>query len=139
MTREQIENTLGINITIQNYSKLEQAINQACNNLGITINNTTKHPLPRQTTLSKILSLQTKGCNKYSEILNSKTYHEFNPSHCEAKWHNDLNTNLSINTWNKYWQLNSKKMYNNQSKWIDYQVLRHSLKQTISCTTFSII
>ena len=115
-------------MNIQNYNKLVQAINNGCNTLGITLNNTIKHPQPRQTTLTKILALQTKGCNKYSDILNCKTYQEYNPSHCEAKWHSELNTNISINNWNKYWQLNSKRIFNNQSKWIDYQILRHSLK-----------
>merc|ERR1712002_224514 len=115
-------------MNIQNYNKLEQAINNGCNTLGITLNNTTKHPQPRQTNLTKILALQTKGCKKYSEIINCKTYQECNPSHCEAKWHSELNTNISIDIWNKYWQLNSKRIFNNQSKWIDYQILRHSLK-----------
>ena len=61
MTKEQINTSRGINMTDQNYSKLEQAIALTCNNLGVILRNTNKQPQPRQTTLSKILSLQKKG------------------------------------------------------------------------------
>ena len=44
MTKEQIEQKLDINMTIQNYNRMQQAINNGCTTLGITLNNTITQP-----------------------------------------------------------------------------------------------
>ena len=110
------------------YNQLKSAILAGCRKLGIRINVSQAQCRPRYSSLLCIINKQTKGCKKYYNLLENKTVQHFNTSMQEKKWHKELNTIISVDTWNRYWQLCANIKYDNKTKWHQYQILRHSLK-----------
>jgi len=58
----------------------------------------------------------------------SRHFIQNNTSEIEKKWHIDLNTILSIDSWNIYWNFVSKLKYFNDIKWLQLRILRRCLK-----------
>ena len=54
----------------------------------------------------------------------------------EEKWHNELNSRLSVDFWNKSWKSLSQLKMNNDLKWIQYQILRNILKTNVIVSKF---
>ena len=70
----------------------------------------------------------TKGCSKYykiltkSKILNNKLHIR------EEKWHSELQALHSIDFWDKTRKLYSSISFNNNLKWLQFQIVRNSLQ-----------
>ena len=58
----------------------------------------------------------------------TETYQKFNSSDKEKIWHQELSAILSIDAWNRYYQLVTGITLDNRIKWLQYQILRHLLK-----------
>ena len=69
-----------------------------------------------------------KGCSKYYKILTkNKTFK--NKLHIrEEKWHVELQTTHSLGFWDKCRNLYSSITFNNNLKWLQFQVVRNSLQ-----------
>ena len=127
-TLQEINEDFNTELTPENYTTVTNAVRNGCNSLGIILQNTHPKTNPRHTQLTHLLALQHKGCNKYNIVLQKKTHLEYNPAQIEAKWHTELNTTFSIQTWDKHWRKIGQIKYNNKAKWIQYQILCHCLK-----------
>ena len=69
-----------------------------------------------------------KGCSTYYKILTKKATLS-NSNHVrETKWHQELNLQFSINFWDKSRKLCASIDFDNQLKWLQYQIIRNSLQ-----------
>ena len=85
-----------------------------------------QHPL--KPTLIDIATSIKKGCSIYYKLLNKKAILNNKLYLREAKWHNELGTVFSLNFWNQARILCSKIDFDNQLKWLQFQIVRNSLQ-----------
>ena len=70
----------------------------------------------------------SKGCSKYHQFA-SKKQHLNNKMYVrEDKWHQELNSRFSIHFWENARRLCSKIREDNTTKWLQFQIVRHSLQ-----------
>ena len=69
-----------------------------------------------------------KGCSYYYKILTKKTTLSNNIYVRENKWHLELHSRFSINFWNNSRNLCASIDFDNQLKWLQFQIIRNSLQ-----------
>ena len=118
----------GSNITNANYDRLKYSILDGIGTLGVGLADAEPHIKPRQPLITHIASKSLRGCQYFYNIFRAKENFKTNTSKPELKWHLELNSTLSLTFWDKSWSLLSNLKYNNDLRWIQYQILRNSLK-----------
>ena len=69
-----------------------------------------------------------KGCGFYSKLLLKKSVLNNKIYLRDEKWHMELGSTFSINFWNKARTLCADIFFDNQLKWLQYQIVRNSLQ-----------
>ena len=70
----------------------------------------------------------TKGCSSYYKILTEKSKLKNKMHLRELKWHNELGSQFSINFWNNSRRLCANITFDNNLKWLQFQINRNSLQ-----------
>ena len=77
-----------------------------------------------------------KGCSLYYKLLMKKRYINNKNYIREEKWHLELNTRLSVITWDKIRKLHATINYENPLKWLQHQIIRNCLQTNVIVSHF---
>ena len=92
---------------------------------------------PYRPAFYSLVSMQTKGCNRWIN-LNKKAYGTPRGIGLrEEKWAQELGRNPGINFWNNCYIYTTKIFYSNKIKWLQYQIVRNSLKTNVIISKFT--
>ena len=83
---------------------------------------------PQRPILIAIAMSTKKGCSPYCKLLSKKSELNNKIHLREAKWHTELGSTFSVNFWDKTRNLCAKIDFDNQLKWLHYQIARNSLQ-----------
>ena len=70
----------------------------------------------------------TKGCSYYNKLLSLKSVLKNKIQRREEKWHAELGSTFSVYFWNKARKHCDNIFFDNQLKWLQFQVVRNSLQ-----------
>ena len=83
------------------------------------------------------IALSTKkGCGSYSRILSLKRRLQNKIGRRDEKWHQELQELHSVTFWDKIRHLNSTVKYDNNIKWLQYQINRNCLQTNFIVSHF---
>lgn len=106
---------------------MHQSIIFAGNDLNFNLGQAEWHCAPRQSVIIRIAHKQVSGCRAFYNVFRAKAAERGDTTRSEEKWHEQLDTVLSIDFWNSAIKLNSSHKNNNFAKWLEYQILRNSI------------
>ena len=95
--------------------------------MNINPSKCTWHQSPRQSVLIHVASQNKKGCRDFYRTFRARPNDKSNTSKIEQKWHQQLGITLSVTFWDNAWRLHASITENNQSKWLQCQILRNSI------------
>ena len=82
---------------------------------------------PKLPLIHKLSCLERKGCRSFYVALKSREWAKLGTKNDENRWHVELGTIFSIDSWNKIWRINKYALVSNKMKWINLQLLKHLL------------
>ena len=115
------------NMTQNQLNHIQAAIQTGLATLNLNLGKCDWHPRPRQSCIIAIANQNIKGCRAFYRIFRARANLKDSTCKVEEKWHAQLNANLSVTFWNNVWRLHASMQFNNQLKWLQYQVLRNCL------------
>ena len=133
---EEFKLTHGVTVTEVRYDRITTAIMEGLQKLNFNLAEAEIHQQPRQSIATHIANKDKKGCRFFYNILRRKENDKLDTSKPETKWHDELDTNLSVDFWNSSWKLLAGLKMNNDLKWLEYQVLRSILKTNTIVSKF---
>ena len=77
-----------------------------------------------------------KGCSNYYKLLMEKRFLNNKNGIREQKWHTELNSNFSVNFWDKSRKLCASINHENPIKWLQHQIVRNSLQTNLIVSHF---
>ena len=83
---------------------------------------------PQRPILIDIAMASSKGCSVYYKLLVKKASLKNNMSQRESKWHTELGATFSINFWDSARLFCAQIDFDNQLKWLQFQIVRNSLQ-----------
>ena len=83
---------------------------------------------PQKPLLIDIDTSTSKGCSKYYKILNMKANLNNKIYLRENLWHLELNQHLSVQFWDNAKRLCASINFDNQLRWLQFQIVRNSLQ-----------
>ena len=92
--------------------------------------------LPSRPTLISIALTTAKGCSNYYKYLVKKDTLKNKIYLRDEKWHNELNCRFSVNFWDRARALVAKIDFDNQLRWLQYQIVRNSLQTNVIVSHF---
>ena len=117
------------------FLSLKLAISQTLTSTGINLNQL-EYKSPARPVLFSLLTMSSKGCNKWNKIktpiAQSKSILDR-----EEKWNNSLGSIQGIFFWDKCYLNNKKIDFNNRIRWLQYQIVRGTLKTNRIISKFS--
>ena len=116
------------NISREKYIDIRFTINLALQKLKLPEIRLNMVNLPQRPILIDIAMSVKKGCSFYSRLLTKKSTLNNKISLRENKWHTELGLNFSLGFWENARRLCSKIDFDNQLKWLQYQIVRNSLQ-----------
>ena len=116
------------NITEIKYIDIRYTIMRALQKLKLPQFKLSFAQYPLRPILIDIAMSTTKGCSTYCKFLSKKASLNSKMNVREAKWHDELGTTYSIYFWDKVRLLCSKIDFDNQLKWLQFQIIRNSLQ-----------
>ena len=127
LTKLELENKYQIEISEETLIEMNYIINCTFRGLGINQTNCISPFLPVQPLLINVSNVSKKGCGAFSKFLNKNKNLNTPLADREAKWHTELQTQFSINFWNKTYAHTAGIKFENKIKWLQYQIARNSL------------
>ena len=121
----EIRSIYDLNMSPKQYEIIKNAMKSAAEKLDLKKLNWQQQP--RQPFTLKIALRQQRGCRVFYHLLRSKHNKHTSLRKYELKWNLRLNLNLPVVFWDSVWNLHAKIKSNNQFKWLQCQILRHSL------------
>ena len=115
-------------ISEHKYIDLRYIINLTFQKLNFPPKNLLCAAYPQKPTLIDIALVTNKGCSSYYKILTKKQVLRNKIILRDEKWHSELQTIYSIGFWDKTRKLNSSIQFNNNLKWLQFQIIRNSLQ-----------
>ena len=115
-------------LTFEQYIDIRYILGTAMHAIGIRKENIIAQNEPSQPLLLNIAMQSVKGCSTYYKILNKKSMLKNEIHLRETFWHRHLNCMFSVDFWKNTWKSISYLKYENQLKWLQYQIARGSLK-----------
>ena len=91
---------------------------------------------PQRPILIDIAMSTNKGCSAYCKLLAKKSTLNNKIHLRETKWHNELGLNFSINFWDNARRICSSIDFDNQLKWLQFQIVRNSLQTNVIVSHF---
>ena len=126
-SQDELQSTYSIRLTKLQLDRIQNAIKSGLASLNINLGSCTWHPAPRQSIMIQIATQNKKGCRAFYKTFRARSNLRADTSKIEAKWHTLLNSNLSVTFWDNAWRLHASINDNNQSKWLQCQILRNSI------------
>ena len=127
MTPMELNTKYNANISPVMLNKIHQAIITAANDLNFNLGQAEWHCEPRQSVIITIAQKQVSGCRSFYNVFRARACERGGTTRSEEKWHEQLDTVLSIDYWNSAIRLNSSHKNDNFAKWLEYQILRNSI------------
>ena len=127
MTRAELHRKFNINISPVYLIKIHQAITSAANDLNFNLGRAEWHCEPRQSIIIRLAQKQISGCRPFYNVLRARLNERGDNTRSEDKWHEQLNTVLSIDFWNSALRLNSNHKNDNFAKWLQFQLIRNTI------------
>lgn len=127
MTPVELNIKFNTNISPVHLNKIHQAIISAANDLNFNLGQAEWHCEPRQSIIIRIAQKQVSGCRPFYNVFRARSAERGDTTRAEDKWHEHLNTVLSIDFWNSVLRLNSGHKNDNFAKWLQYQIVRNTI------------
>ena len=117
------------NLNFLSYHRVKTVIINAAKNLNYKIYDSqlSDLQLPRLPIIHKVSCIQAKGCRAFYLALNARVWYGTSTRDCERKWQEVLETNFSVDFWDKIWKITKSALVSNKMKWINIQILRFIL------------
>ena len=118
------------NVLISNekFIDIRHCLKVALQKLNLPLNRLLCVQYPVKPLLIDIATMCDKGCSAYYKILIKKDTLSNKIHLREAKWHLELNSHFSLDFWDKTRKLCASVDFDNQLKWLQYQIVRNSLQ-----------
>ena len=97
-----------------------QKLNLSLDRLNIT--------MPYQPPLIRLINYSSQGCNRWVKLLKRLDFSNRNLQARERKWEVELGTMQGNEFWEKTYLLTKDIFYDNRLKWMQYQIVRGTLK-----------
>ena len=118
----------GIVISHDKFIDIRYTINTAISKLNVNQSKLNCANFPLKPILIDIALSIEKGCSRYYKIL-TKKQNLTNKIHLrENKWHLELNLLFSTNFWDKSRRFYASINFDNNLKWLQFQIVRNSLQ-----------
>ena len=118
----------GIVISHDKFIDIRYTINTAISKLNVNQSKLNCANFPLKPILIDIALSIEKGCSRYYKIL-TKKQNLTNKIHLrETKWHLELNLLFSTNFWDKSRRFYASINFDNNLKWLQFQIVRNSLQ-----------
>ena len=127
MTQKQLKEKYNVTLSNTQLNKLQLAMETAANYLNFNLGLAEWHCEPRQSIILQIASKSKKGCQTFYKVLRARHNERGVSTRSEDKWHDQLESILSIDFWDKAMRLNASIKYDNFAKWLQFQIIRNSI------------
>ena len=127
LSRAEMERKFKIVFNDETHLEFQYILRIARISLGLNDNDQVPVFQPFQPLLINIANLSTKGCSNYYRILRKKSNLSTTLGERETKWHQELNSILGTEYWNKVYSLTASIKNENKIKFLQYQINRNSL------------
>ena len=117
-----------VDISDEKYIDIRYCIKLAFQCIRFPISKLVCAARPLTPALIDIALITKKGCSAYNKILSQKSWLESKIGKRDEKWHRELNCVMDVSFWDKARLLGSKIPFNNNLKWLQYQINRKSLQ-----------
>ena len=84
--------------------------------------------MPYQPPLIRLINYSSQGCNRWVKLLKRLDFSNKNLQSRERKWEVELGTMQGNKFWEKTYLLSKDIFYDNRLKWMQYQIVRGTLK-----------
>ena len=118
------------------YIDIRYTINLALQKLKLPQSRLNCAQYPQRPILIDIAMSTTKGCSAYYKLLTTKSTLNNKIHLREAKWHVELNSQFSLNFWDNARRFYTKIDFDNQLKWLQFQIVRNSLQTNVIVSHF---
>ena len=112
----------------EKYTDIRYTIKLAIQKLKLPNSRLNTAQYPQRPILIDIAMSTNKGCSAYCKVLAKKSTLTNKIYLRETKWHNELGLNFSINFWDNARRICSNIDFDNQLKWLQFQIVRNSLQ-----------
>ena len=136
MSKDDFCNRYNLAIDDNKYIEIRYIITLALQKIGLPKHKLLPAEYPNRPLLIDIALSIKKGCSLYYKILMKRKYLNNKNNIREEKWHLELDTRLSVITWDKIRYLNASINYENPIKWLQYQIVRNSLQTNVIVSHF---
>ena len=118
----------GVDISEEKFVDIRYCIMLALQKLKLPRARLCEVQYPQKPVLIDIALSTKKGCSFYSKLLAKKGILGNKIVQREEKWHNELNLTLSIDFWMRARKFCTKIDFDNQLRWLQFQIVRNSLQ-----------
>ena len=128
MELEDFRSKYELNISFEKYVDIRYTLKTAISKLKMHPSRLNCANFPQIPFLIDIATLTKKGCSTYYKILTKKA-NFYNKIYLrENKWHLELNQVFSVNFWENARKLYTSINFDNQLRWLQFQIVRNSLQ-----------
>ena len=92
---------------------------------------------PRQPILFKLCNLKKRGCKIFYKTLRARDFTANSTEAAEKKWQNVINMTFSIRFWDDCWNLLRNIYIDNNTRWIQYQIVKYILPTNYSVNKYN--
>ena len=128
MNHADFQNRYNLNISATKYTDIKYIISLAFQKLNFPINKLLCANEPFIPTLIDLALISKKGCSPYYKILSKKRCLQNKVGLRDEKWHVELQAIHSVDFWDGIRKLNASISFNNNIKWLQFQIIRNSLQ-----------
>ena len=127
LNRDQFITNTGCALTQEQFTELKFIFSTTFRIIGFNVHRMQTIERPLQPLLINIANITKSGCNRYYRMLIKSNALESTAQIRERKWNLELGRSYGVHIWNSIYVLCSKIKNENKSKWLQYQINRHSL------------
>ena len=128
MTHDDFIDRYNLNISIDKFTDIRYILKLAWQKMRLPPGKIVNASYPDRPLIIEIANMITKGCGKYTKLLNIKTEINNKIEKREEKWHRELQVTYSNIFWEKTRKLCKNITDDNPLKWMQYQIVRNSLQ-----------
>ena len=136
LSHNQFGERYSVQLNLEKFIDIRFAINLALQKLKLPQTRLNVVQLPQRPIIIDIALSSRKGCSFYSKLLSKKASLNNKIYLREAKWHVELGSNFSVDFWVNARRLCSEIDFDNQLRWLQYQILRNSLQTNVIVSKF---
>ena len=123
-------------ISVEKYIDIRYTLTNTFQKLKLPQSKLNCAVFPQKPTLIDLATASNKGCRLFYKTLTLKSSLNNKMYLREQKWHTELGTIFSVDFWDGARALCSKIDFDNQLKWLQYQIVRNSLQTNFIVSHF---